>query len=217
MLEDRAAAGRALAARLMHLRDAAPVVLALPRGGVPVAFEVAAALGAPLDILLVRKIGAPHFPELAAGAVLGGAHPGTVINEAVVRELGISEAYLEREAARQRAEITRRSDAYLRGRPPLPVENRTVIVVDDGAATGATARVALRMLRAAGLARRVVLAVPVAAPEVAAMLRGLCDDAVFLALPDPFGAVGRFYEDFTQVEDAVVIDLLDRAATRQGG
>ncbi|WP_233553081.1 phosphoribosyltransferase [Teichococcus wenyumeiae] len=209
MFRNRTEAGRALARRLGHLREAAPVVLALPRGGVPVGFEVATALPAPLDLLLVRKVGAPGFPELAAGAV-AEQHPTMLINEDVVRDLGISRSYLEQEAARQRAEIERRRGLYRHGRAPLPLEGRTVILVDDGVATGATVRVALQALAQSGAARRIVLAVPVAPPSVAEALRGFCDEAVFLATPEPFGAVGSFFADFTQVEDAEVIALLQR-------
>ncbi|MFD1112043.1 phosphoribosyltransferase [Pseudoroseomonas ludipueritiae] len=205
----RAEAGRALARRLGHLRDAAPVVLALPRGGVPVGLEVAAALAAPLDLLLVRKIGAPGYPELAAGAV-AEQDSAVFINEDVVRELDIPRAYLEAEAARQRAEIGRRRGLYRQGRAPLPLAGRSAILVDDGIATGATVRVGLRALARSG-ARRVVLAAPVAPPPVAAVLAGLCDEAVFLATPESFGAVGSFYEDFTQVEDEEVMALLRQA------
>lgn len=212
---NRAEAGRALARHLMHLREASPVVLALPRGGVPVGFEVAAALGAPLDLLLVRKIGAPGYAELAAGAV-ADQDPVMLVNEDVVREWDIPRAYLDKEAARQRAEIARRRGLYGRGHAPVPIEGRTVILVDDGIATGATARAGLQALARSGTARRLVLAAPVAAPSVAAMLRGFCDEAVFLATPEPFSAVGNFYEDFTQVEDSEVIALLRRhdAASR---
>jgi putative phosphoribosyl transferase len=206
---NRTEAGRALASHLGHLRQAAPVVLALPRGGVPVGAEVAAALAAPLDLLLVRKIGAPGFPELAAGAV-AEQDPAMLVNEDVVRDLGISRSYLEKEAARQRVEIERRRGLYRHGRAPVPLEGRTVILVDDGIATGATARVGLQALARSGAARRIVLAAPVAPPAVAEMLRGFCDEAVFLATPDRFGAVGNFFDDFTQVEDAEVIALLGR-------
>lgn len=210
---DRRDAGRQLARRLMHLRGADPVVLALPRGGVPVAFEVAEALAAQLDLVMVRKLGAPGFPELAVGAVVDGAHPETVINEEIRRELAVSAEFIARESAAQLAEIERRRDTYLRGRPPPQLRGRTVIVVDDGIATGATVRVALQAIAGSGAASR-VLAVPVAPPDTAAELEALCDEAVFLFLPDPFGAVGRYYRDFDATEDAEVIALLDRAAQR---
>jgi putative phosphoribosyl transferase len=214
---DRPAAGRELARHLGHLRGTDPVVLALPRGGVPVAFEVAAALSAPLDLLLVRKIGAPGFAELAVGAVVDGARPETVVNEEVVRELGVSAAHLEREAACELTEIERRRALYLHGRPPVALDGRTAVVVDDGIATGATVRVALQALARSGAARRIVLAAPVAPRETAEALRALCDEAVFLAEPALFGSVGAFYDDFRQAEDAEVIALLDRAAARASG
>jgi putative phosphoribosyl transferase len=208
--QDRRDAGHQLAAHLLHLRDAQPVVLGLPRGGVPVGFEVAQALNAPLDLLMVRKIGAPGYPELALGAVVDGAEPQTVINDDVRRDLEVSEDYIARETARELVEIERRRALYLRGRPPVPLRGRTVIVVDDGIATGATMRVALQALAGVTPARR-VLAVPVAPADVAAELERLCDEAVVLLRPTLFGAVGRFYRDFSQTGDAEVITLLDRA------
>ena len=188
-------------------------MLALPRGGVPVAFEVAEALGAPLDLLMVRKIGAPGCAELAVGAVVDGAQPVTVVNDDVMRDFGISRAFLEEQAAHELAEIERRRALYLRGRPPLALAGRTVIVVDDGVATGATVRVALQALARTGAARR-VLAIPVAPAEVAEVLQVLCDEAVFLATPVHFDAVGAFYDDFRETADAEVIALLERAAIR---
>ncbi|SHJ13405.1 putative phosphoribosyl transferase [Roseomonas rosea] len=214
---DRADAGRQLARRLSHLHDEHPVVLALPRGGVPVAAEIATALGAPLDLLLVRKIGSPGQPELAAGAVVGGPQPEILRNEEIIRQLRIPDDHIEQEAARQLAEIERRRMVYGRGRPPVPIRGRTVILVDDGIATGATMRAALRALAAGGEARRVVLAIPVAPPELAGPLGTLCDEAVFLHTPADFMAVGRFYEDFRQTEDSEVIALLDGAALRGHG
>lgn len=207
---DRRDAGRRLVPRLEHLRDAHPVVLALPRGGVPVAFEVARALGAPLDLLLVRKLGAPGHPELAVGAVVDGAHPQTVINEDIRHGLAVSDAYIEAESVRELRELERRRTAYGRGQTPVDLRGRTVVVVDDGIATGATTRAALRGLAGAGAARR-VLAVPVAPPEVTAELESECDELVVLLLPHVFGAVGRFYDDFAQTEDTEVTALLDRA------
>ncbi|MXP63035.1 phosphoribosyltransferase [Roseomonas sp. M0104] len=214
IFRDRAQAGRALAQRLMHLRSARPVVLALPRGGVPVAAEIAEALAAPLDLLLVRKIGAPGMPEFALGAVVEGTTPEMVLNEEAVRRLGVPREYLEGEAARQYAEIGRQRELYLRGRPFPGLQGHTAIVVDDGIATGATMRAALRGLAQAGAARSIVLAAPVAPPETAAALRDACDEAVFLEAPENFAAVGAFYADFKQVEDNTVMALLERAASR---
>jgi len=209
---DREEAGRLLGERLLHLKDAAPVVLALPRGGVPVGLPVAEALGgAPLDLLLVRKIGAPWHEEFGIGAVVDGHQPETVLDERTVEALGVPRDYIERTAARELREIERRRALYLRGRPPVDLAGRTAIVVDDGVATGGTVRAALQALRRAGAARRVVLAVPVAPPDTAEALRALCDEAVFLATPRDFVAVGTFYADFRQLDDAEVMALLDRA------
>ena len=208
---DRAEAGRRLAERLLHLKDADPVVLALPRGGVPVAVPIAEALGAPLDLLLVRKIGAPGQPELALGALVEGEPPQTVVNDEVIEMLGVPPGFVTEQAADQLAEIERRRRLWLHGHAPVVPYGRTVILVDDGLATGAAARAALLALERAGAARR-VLAAPVAPPEVAGALRGLCDEAVFLAEPALFGSVGAFYDEFRQVEDAGVAALLDRAA-----
>lgn len=209
-LENRAAAGRALAARLLDRRDAGAVVLALPRGGVPVAAEIASALGAPLDLVFVRKIGAPGEPELAIGAVVDGGHPETVVNEDVLAGVGAPPGYFESERDRQLAEIGRRRAAYLRGRAPVPLAGRTAIVVDDGIATGATVAAALRSVRAAKPAR-VILAVPVAAPDALDRLRAEADEIVCLSAPALFGGVGSHYRDFAQVSDDEVIALLDRA------
>src|SRR4051812_31878989 len=176
---DREEAGRLLAACLTHLKEALPVVLALPRGGVPVAAPIAAALQAPLDVLLVRKIGAPDNPEFGIGAVVDGARPELVVDEELVAQLGVSRDYIEQESRRQLAEIERRRILYMLGRTPVDLAGRTVIVVDDGIATGGTVRVALRALALSGAGRR-VLAVPVAPPDTAEALRALCDEAIFL-------------------------------------
>ena len=208
---DRADAGRKLAEALLHLKDAKPVVLALPRGGVPVAYEVAKALKAPLDVLLVRKIGSPGQPELGLGAVVDGAHPQIVMNEDVVEMVHPSRRYIDAEAARQLAEIERRRKLYRPGGAPLETENRTVIVVDDGIATGGTVKVALTALRKLRPAR-LVLAVPVAPPDVLATISKFADETVCLSTPERFYAVGAHYDDFAQTEDAEVIDLLTRAA-----
>lgn len=211
LFHDRTDAGRRLAQELLRFKDRHPVVLALPRGGVTVAFEVAEALAAPLDVILVRKIGAPFQPELALGAVADGEHPETVVNPYFADADGELKAFFAEEAARQLAEIERRRILYLRGRPRAPVRDRTAIVVDDGIATGATTRVALRAVRRAGPAH-LVLAVPVAPPDTVEALRAEVDEIVCLATPEPFGAISVFYEDFTQVTDQEVVELLDRAA-----
>jgi len=216
MFADRTDAGRRLAARLGHLACEDPVVLALPRGGVPVGFEVAKALSAPLDVLFVRKIGAPFQPELAAGAVVDGAEPVIVRNEEVVRAYGIDESWIEEEAARELAEIERRRRLYRGDRPPLSVRGRTVILVDDGIATGTTVRAALAALSRLAPRRR-VLAVPVAPPETLERLAAEAEEIVALERPEWMGAVGQFYGDFTQTEDAEVVRLLAEAARRFGG
>ena len=210
LFADRCEAGRLLAAALQHLTDASPVVLALPRGGVPVASEVAAALEAPLDVVLVRKIGAPGQPELGIGAVVDGRPPRTVWNQAVLREFHVSDVYRELAERRELAEIERRRRLYRGGRPAAAVRGRTAIVVDDGVATGSTVRAALAALREAG-PRRLVLAVPVAPADTLAELAGEADEIVCLASPEPFLAVGQHYRDFTQTSDAEVIALLRRA------
>ncbi len=206
---NRAQAGRALAQALepMKLRD--PVVLALPRGGVPVGFEIARALGAPLGIIMVRKIGAPGHKEYGIGALVDGSSPQIVIDQAAARMAGASEAYIEREIASELAEIERRRAAYRTG-PAVPVQGRTVIVVDDGIATGNTVKAALQALARANPAR-IVLAVPVLPRDTLASLRGMCDDLVCLIAPEPFYAVGAHYADFSQTSDAEVIELLASA------
>ena len=208
--QDRVAAGRALGARLAAMGLADPVVLALPRGGVPVGLEVARALNAPLDLLLVRKIGVPWQPELAVGAVMDGGEPVLVIEPHVQAETGIDRQYVEQRAAQELQEIERRRALYLAHRAPEAVAGRTAIVVDDGIATGTTVRAALRGLRKRGPAR-LVLAVPVAPPETIDALRAEVDDVVCLAQPEPFGAIGYFYVDFHQLTDDEVIALMRQA------
>jgi len=204
---DRKDAGEQLAAKLIHLKDHDPVVLALPRGGVAVAFEIARALGAPLDIVLVRKIGVPWQPELALGAVTDGAAPEVFIDRDMERALAIPPDYVREETARQLAELERRRDAYCAGRPPVAVKGRTAIVVDDGIATGATMRVALRAVRRREPSR-LVLAAPVAAAETLAALAVEADETVCVESPTGLGAIGFYYSDFHQMEDAEVIALL---------
>jgi putative phosphoribosyl transferase len=213
---DRAEAGRWLAERLVHLAAERPVVLALPRGGVPVGFEIANALEAPLDLVLVRKIGAPFQPELAVGAVVDGSRAETVVNEEIVRELQIPQSYVAEESARQLAEIERRREFYLAGRTRAPVDGRTAIVVDDGIATGATMQAALRATRRAR-PKRLVLAAPVAPPETIERLRPEVDEVVCLATPRWFAAIGSFYRDFRQVSDDEVVELLQRARAEVAG
>jgi putative phosphoribosyl transferase len=213
MFRDRREAGRRLAERLLTYRNDKPVVLALPRGGVPVAAEVAQALDAPLDVLVVRKLGAPGQPELGIGAVVDGDHPRTVVNEEIASALGVSEEYLLREIRSQLTEVDRRQTAYRQGRPALDVSDRTAIVVDDGIATGGTVRAALRGVRRLG-PRRVVLAVPVAPIETLEALRAECDDVVCLHAPMTFYAIGEFYRDFGQTSDAEVVKLLADARAR---
>ncbi len=209
--ENRLAAGRLLAAALAGYQERAPIVLALPRGGVPVAAEVAAALKAPLDLVLVRKIGVPSQPELAMGAVADGAAPVTVRNTDIIRYAGVSEAEFDAVRDAELAEIERRRSHYLGSRAPINVSGRTVIVIDDGIATGATTRTALRALRAQG-AKELVLAVPVAAQETLEELRSEADNIVCLEAPAFFQAVGAFYSDFRQVADSEVVEILARFA-----
>lgn len=207
---DRVAAGRALADALARKRLADPIVLALPRGGVPVGLQIAQALAAPLDLLLVRKIGVPYQPELAVAAVMDGDAPVLVIDEPIRAETGVAREYIEREAQVQLAEIERRRRTYLGGRAPLPVAGKTAIVVDDGIATGTTMRAAVKGLRERKPAR-IVIAVPVAPPDTVAALRREVDDVVCLAQPEMFGAIGYFYRDFHQLSDEEVIDALAAA------
>jgi putative phosphoribosyl transferase len=213
MLRDRHDAGRRLAAALMRLKPERPVVLALPRGGVPVAFEVAQALDAPLDVILVRKIGAPGQPELGIGAIVDGSEPQLVLNDEMVRLVQPDAGYIEAEEKRQLTELERRRKLYRGARPPAAVEGRTVIVVDDGIATGGSVKAVLQALARAKPAR-LVLAVPVAPQDSLEAVSSAADEVVCLASPDPFFAVGAHYRDFTQTTDDEVITLLRQAAAR---
>lgn len=208
---DRRDAGKRLAARLGSLRGEDVVVLGLPRGGVPVAYEVAVALGAPLDVIVVRKLGVPFQPELGMGAI--GEGGVRIVNEEIVRAAQVTDAQLAEVERRERAELERRARRFRGDRPPVPLAGRTVLVVDDGIATGSTARAACHVARAHG-ARRVVLATPVAPPDTVARLRGDADDVVCLESPEPFFAIGQWYADFSQTSDAEVVALLERAARR---
>ena len=208
MFHDRIEAGGLLARRLLHLRDQDVVVLGLPRGGVPVAAEVARALGAPLDLIVVRKLGVPYQPELAMGAI--GEHGTRVLDERVVRMAGISADQLHDVEARERAELERRVRRYRSGRRPEPLAGRTALIVDDGVATGSTAQAACQVARAMGAAR-VVLAVPVAPPDWGDRLARHADELVSVATPEPFMAVGQWYRDFSQVSDDDVVRLLGAA------
>jgi putative phosphoribosyl transferase len=208
---DRGAAGRLLGQRLAALKLPPPrVVLALPRGGVPVAAEVARALHAPLDLLLVRKIGMPWQPELALAAVVEGTPPDIVFDEPLRHGADIDRAYVEAQVQLQLREIARQRQAYLNGRAPVAVQGCTVVVVDDGIATGTTVRAALRALRRRQPAR-LVLAVPVAPRETLRALSAEVECIVCLASPQTFRAVGEHYVDFDQVEDAQVSAALDAA------
>ncbi|GAA1401993.1 phosphoribosyltransferase family protein [Kitasatospora putterlickiae] len=207
---DRTDAGRRLAALLDHLRGPGTVVVALPRGGVPVAAEVAAALGAPLDICVIRKLGVPYQPELGMGAI--GEDGVRVINQRVVRPAGVTPEQLAAVEVRERAELERRAHRYRGGRPPVDLRGRTVVVVDDGIATGSTARAACLIVRARGAAR-VVLAVPVAPAEWTERLGSVADELVCIGTPSPFFAIGEFYADFSQTEDAEVLRHLAAART----
>jgi predicted phosphoribosyltransferase len=206
---DRQDAGRRLVKALERYRHQAPVILALPRGGVPVAAEIAEAFSAPLDLVLVRKIGVPEQPELAMGAVVDGDEPLTVRNEDVIRLTRTSDAAFARVRERELAEIARRRQRYLGDRPHPGVLGRVAIVVDDGVATGATTRAALRAVRQLG-PKRLVLAVPVAPTSTIAELRDEADDIVCLEDHEPFGAIGAFYADFSQVGDDAVKRILAR-------
>jgi putative phosphoribosyl transferase len=205
---DRTDAGRALARSLENLRGNDVVVLGLPRGGVPVAFEVARALEAPLDVIVVRKLGVPYQPELAMGAIGEGGI--RVSNDEVIRRGGITPEEIAAVEERERADLDQQAQLFRAGRPHVDLAGRTAVIVDDGIATGSTAAAACQVARRMG-AKRVVLAVPVGAPESLQALRSVCDDAVSLHAPEFFMAVGTFYDNFRHVSDAEVSDLLSRS------
>jgi putative phosphoribosyl transferase len=208
--EDRVSAGRALADRLMAYRGTDAVVTALPRGGVPVAAEIARALDLPLTLTLVRKVGLPRHPELAAAAIAGPRGEHLIENAEVIRAAGLDAGELDALAARERAELHRRAERYLGGRADVPVAGRTVLAVDDGLATGATMSAAVAALKSAG-AGKVVVAVPVGAADTVARLRGQADEVICLLTPHPFHAVGTHYRRFPQVADDEVVRFLDAA------
>ncbi len=218
MFSDRTQAGKALAERLAEQKPEDPIVLALPRGGLPVAAEVAGALDAPLGLLLVRKVGVPYQPELAAGAVVDGDEPEYIINQDILRATGISEDEFRAVAAKQLDEIERRRALYYRGREPVPVSGRTAIIVDDGIATGATVKAGIMGVRRRA-PKRIILAVPVAPKDTVDELRELVDEVICLEMPEPFYAIGCHYLDFRQLTDDDVIRILGEAKpaeTRDG-
>jgi predicted phosphoribosyltransferase len=212
--QDRADAGRQLARALPAYKGQQPVVLALPRGGVSVAAEVAAALDAPLDVILVRKIGVPFQPELAMGAVVDGDEPLVVRNEAVIRHAGIGEAAFQAVCDSELAEIERRRQRYLGGRERVEVAGRSAIVIDDGIATGATMRAALRATRLRK-PKKLILAVPVAPTDSLAVMRREADEIVCIEAHADLGAIGYYYSDFWAVPDEVVIALLAQFPARK--
>ena len=209
---DRAEAGSELAGHLRHLRDYQPIVLGLPRGGVPVAYQIAAALDAPLDVIVVRKLGVPWLPELAMGAI--GEDGSRVLEIGTLRHEGITEAIFAEVERREAAELLRRSAAYRAGRYALPIADRTVIVVDDGIATGSTVRAACLVARQRGAAH-VVLAVPVLPPDLIRPLSTVADEVFWLYAPEPMIAVGNWYDDFDQLSDAEVVEMLAHADARE--
>ncbi|MBC7222926.1 MAG: phosphoribosyltransferase [Anaerolineae bacterium] len=214
---DRVQAGRVLAEALAHLKGQKDVVvLGVPRGGVVVAAQVARALGAPLDVAITRKVGAPGNPEFAIGAVSEG--DALVLDRATIQQLGVPEDYIQQEVARQRVELARRLALYRRGREPVPVQGKTVVLVDDGVATGATMLATVQTLRARGPAR-IIVAVPVASADALDRLAQEADEVVCPYVPAFFWAVGAFYEQFDQTPDEEVVRLLEehRPAQEEGG
>lgn len=210
---NRSEAGRQLAARLKGYKEQHPVILALPRGGVPVAAEVAAALDAPLDLVLVRKIGVPSQPELAMGAVVDGHSPIVIRNEDVIRLVGVDEADFQAVCDEELTEIERRRQRYIGDRTNVDVNGRLAIVIDDGIATGATTRAALRATRMRE-PKKLVLAVPVAPTDTLAAMRDEADEVICLEDHEIFGAIGYFYDDFRQMTDEEVSDILARFPMR---
>jgi putative phosphoribosyl transferase len=210
---DRHEAGRQLAEALSHLKGEDVVVLGIPRGGVVVAVEVARTHGWPLDTVIPRKVRAPGNPELGLGAIAPGVR---VLDDRMMEMLGVSESYLEREIAEEEREIERRSEAYRRGRPAVDVKNKIAVVVDDGIATGGTATAAVRWAKAEG-ARKVILAVPVAPAEGVRNLSREADEVVSLETPEPFYAVGQWYQEFPQTSDEEVVQILEETRADDEG
>jgi putative phosphoribosyl transferase len=208
IFENRVEAGKALAKVLAAKALPDPVVLAVPRGGVPVAAEVAKALKAPLDLVMVRKIGVPWQPELAAAAVIDGEDAQIVVNDEVCVLADVSRSYIDEAAKKELAEIDRRAKLYLKDRPRAPIAGRSAIVVDDGIATGTTMRAVIKALRRKG-PKSIVLAIPVAPADAIEALRGEVDDIVCLETPEPFYGIGLHYADFHQVPDEEVIKSLE--------
>jgi len=214
LFHSRSDAGRALSKLVRPaVADTNSIVLALPRGGVPVGFEVARELHVPLDVFLVRKLGVPGEEELALGAIASGGV--RVLNRDLIDYLHVSEQLLDQVTAREQRELERRERIYRERRPPLAVEGRTVVLIDDGLATGASMMAAARALRPRG-ARRILVAVPVAATQTCADLRGEVDEVICAATPHPFGAIGIWYDDFSQTTDEEVRMLLEEAAHEPG-
>jgi putative phosphoribosyl transferase len=212
LFRDRSEAGRVLAARVIgSISDQDPLVLALPRGGVPVGFEVARALRAELDIFLVRKLGAPGHEELAIGALASGGI--RILNEALIKDLRLSQKIIEQITTREQRELERREALYRAGRAAIPVRGRTIVLTDDGLATGASMKAASKAVRAKG-PHRLIVAVPVAARQTCDELRDDVDEVICAETPEPFMAVGSWYEDFRQTTDEEVRLLLEKAARK---
>lgn len=213
--EDRRQAGHRLAKKLLRYRDQRPIVLALPRGGVPVGLEVARELDAPLDILLVRKIGAPWQRDMAVGAIVGGCEPQVVLNDDLIAATGVSQEYIARETANQLREIERRRRIYVADRRPFDLRGRVAIIVDDSVATGASLRAAIRGVKQCGAAK-VVLAVPVVSRDIVEVLSGEVDELVCLMTPEHLGEINAFFKDYRQVHDDEVVTLLSQASGNGG-
>ncbi|MCP8315920.1 MAG: phosphoribosyltransferase [archaeon] len=207
MFKDRKEAGKFLAEALSEYKDKNPIVLAIPRGGVVVAYEVAKALNAPLDLIIPRKIGAPNQPELAIGAVTEDGT--TILNQDILHHLRVPDDYIKEEVRHQVEEIKRRMERYLGDKPRLSIEGKVTILVDDGVATGATIKAAIASIRKRKPAL-IVLAIPVGPPETIEELRREADEVICLMTPEPFFAIGQFYKSFEQTSDEEVIDILNK-------